>query len=172
MAKSELPLAPNASSGVNMSDERAKYDELGMTFPRSTTGNLSWTSATSGITYATIGTDYDGDGQQGLYLLLKDAMADYMLFASEVWTIDTANTLPTSGWVASGSDYAYEYDFADTTVTEDDIVDVKIDKDSISDASACGLSPANDSYNGGFTFYANSAPSTAIIFDYVVTKVV
>ena len=172
MAKSELPLAPNAGTGVNMSAERAKYDELGMTYPRSTTGNLSWLSTTSNITYATIGTVYDGQGQQGLYLLLKDALHDYMLFASEIWIIDKSNTLPITGWVASGSDYAYEYDFADTTVTEDDMVGVSVDKDSEADALECGLAPANDSYDGGFTFYADSAPSSPIIFDYIVWKAV
>lgn len=171
MAKSELPLAPNASTGVNMSSEYLKFIELVGTWPRSTTGNVSFTSTTSGITYATVGSAYDGDGQQGLYLLLKDAMEDYMLFASEIWTIDTANTLPTSGWAASGSDYDYEYDFVDTTITEDDIVFVSIDKDSIADALSCGLSSAADSYDGGITFYADSAPGTAIIFDYVIMRV-
>ena len=171
MAKSELPLAPNAGTGVNMSDEYLKFIELATTYPRSTTGNLSWTSTTSNITYATVGTSYDSQGQQGLYLLLKDAMEDYMLFASEVWTFDTANTLPVSGWSVSGSNYDYEYDFADTIITEDDIVFVSIDKDSIADAQSCGLSSAADSYDGGITFYADSAPGTAIIFDYVIMRV-
>jgi hypothetical protein len=172
MAKSELPLAPNASSGVNMSDEYLKFIELATTYPRSTTGNLSWTSTTSNVVYATIGTVYDGMGQQGQYLLLKDAMKDYMLFASEVWTIDTGNTLPTTGWVASGSDYDYEYDFADTSITENDIVGIFIDKDSIVDAVTCGLAPANDSYDGGVILYASGAPSVAIVFDYIVWRII
>ena len=170
MAKSELPLAPNAGTGVNMSGEYLKYIELSTTFPRSTTGQQSYLSTTSNITYATIGTNYDNQGQQGLYLLLKDAMHDYMLMASEVWTIDTANTLPTTGWVASSSNYDYEYDFADTMITENDFIDVAFDKDSQADVSACGLSASVDSYDGGFTFYANSAPSNPIIFDYIIHR--
>jgi len=172
MSKSELPLAPNAGSGVNMSDEYKKFMELSVTYPRSTTGQQTWQSTTSNITYTTIGSTHDGEGLQGLLLVLKDALRSYMLLASEIWTIDTTNTLPTTGWEASGSNYAYEYSFADTTVSDDDMVGVSVDKDSEADASECGLAPANDSYDGGFTFYANSAPSSPIIFDYIVWKAV
>lgn len=172
MSKSELPLAPNPGAGVNMSGEYTKFMELSVTYPRSTTGQQTWQSPTSNITYTTIGSTYDNQGQQGLLLLLKDALKSYMLLASEVWTIDTANLLPTTGWDASSSTYAYEYNFADPTVTESDVVAVCVDKDSLAAAQACGLAPANDSYNGGFTFYANVAPSEAIIFDYIVWKAV
>jgi len=50
---------------------------------RTTTGNISWTSTSSGITYNTTGGAYDNKGQYGLMMLIQAAIMSYLIIASD-----------------------------------------------------------------------------------------
>jgi hypothetical protein len=89
--KYDLP--NHATNGANnLSSERDKYNTLSSTFPRTVNGNLTWTSTTTGTTYNTA--TYDGgtfanQGEEGLMLLLKDVLAEYMLVADDYNDLST-----------------------------------------------------------------------------------
>jgi hypothetical protein len=76
MAKSNLPDA--------YVQEEIEYNYLyllGAT--RTTTGNVSWTSTSSTITYNTAGGAYDNQGQYGLMMLIQTAILSYLIVAAD-----------------------------------------------------------------------------------------
>ena len=82
-------------------------------------------------------------------------------------------SITTTGWVASAAvNYDLELDLAISGVLVTDYVDIRIDKDGQSIAGDAGLSPSNDAYAGGVTFYFNTAPASVIAFDYTAFKAV
>jgi microcystin-dependent protein len=60
-----------------------KYRELFEKHPRTTTGDLIFTSTTSGDVYSTLASIYHGQGEEGLMLLLRDELADYMISSDD-----------------------------------------------------------------------------------------
>lgn len=104
------------------------------------------------------------------HLRTTDDVVFNKVTANNMPRIATGNTLPTTGWVAYAGDYAYKYSFADVNVALADIVQVSIDVDDLNVASDAEIASAIDSYAGGFTFYANQVPASALTFDYVVMK--
>jgi hypothetical protein len=90
--------------------------------------------------------------------------------ADNMPSIDTANTLPATGWVANTGDYAYKYNFADANITANDMVIVSIDVDDLDTAEDAGIAPVVDSYAGGITFYAIATPSASMTFDYTIVR--
>jgi hypothetical protein len=65
-------------------DEKNKYNELfDLGFNRTSTGQIEFTSNTSGTVYNIAGTDYDDLGQTGMMLLLKDVLDSYLITAED-----------------------------------------------------------------------------------------
>lgn len=80
---------PNESLTNNNYTSEANYlKTLYDTKPRSNSGNISFTSTTSGIIYTTTGSLYDSQGQEGLLLILQDALKDYGFNAGDYNTIN------------------------------------------------------------------------------------
>ena len=75
--KQNLPNNPTTTA--NFTGEQGKMQELSSKYPRTTTGNLSYTSPTSTIVYNTAtydGGTYANQGEQGLFLVLQDALTE------------------------------------------------------------------------------------------------
>jgi len=84
---------PNESSTTNnYTSEMKQYEYLYLLSPRSSSTNISFTSTTSGITYDTTGTVYDNQGQEGMLLLLQNALKDYLISADDYNGISTQIT--------------------------------------------------------------------------------
>ena len=75
MAKSNLP--------KTLGSDYTKLSELAVKYNRTTTGNTSYTSPSSSVTYNTAGTAYDGQGEEGLLALLQIALANYIITAPD-----------------------------------------------------------------------------------------
>lgn len=73
-------------------------------------------------------------------------------------------TITTTGWVANTGDYPLKLDLAVTGILATDSVDVFINNDDQDVAQDAELSPNNDSYAGGITFYAKNTPAATIGF--------
>jgi hypothetical protein len=84
------------------------------------------------------------------------------------FTKQGTGTIPTTGWVANTGNYVYKLNYAISNITSSNVVNVIIDKDAMTVAQAAQISPSNDSYNGGITFYANYIPISSIVFSYVI----
>jgi len=70
--------------------EYKQFNYLFTLYPRSTTGDPSFTSASSAIVYDTLTYKagiYANQGQEGLLLILQDALKDYMLTAEDINTL-------------------------------------------------------------------------------------
>jgi len=84
---------PNASGSTsNYTAEMTEYERLYKLKPRSQTGEVIFTSSTSSATYNTAtayGGLYGNQGQQGMLLILKTVLNDYLLTASDFNDIST-----------------------------------------------------------------------------------
>jgi|GEM_PF-6281891 len=79
---------PNANSGGinNLVSEYIQFDYLFKLSPRSSSGNISFTSATSGIIYDTtnyLSGIYTNLGQEGMLMVLQDALKSYLITADD-----------------------------------------------------------------------------------------
>lgn len=66
--------------------ERAQYDYLSSLLPRTSTGDVSFTSNTSGQIYSTVSYNsgaYAGQGQEGMLKVLTDVLKDYLVNAAD-----------------------------------------------------------------------------------------
>ena len=81
-----------------------------------------------------------------------------------------SGTIPTTGWIASSTDYAYELTVPDINIVSTDILSIAIDKNDLDTAMDCELAPAVDSSTGAYTFYANSVPAATIAYTYVAVQ--
>lgn len=157
----------------NLSDEMNTINTLSTKLTRSNSGQMLYTSLSSGISYNTA--DYSTDssiynkGETGLYNLLIKELDRYILQAKDLNTYGTG-TIPNTGWNLTGGQYKYSLYVAISGVTENQIVNITIDKDDISASNIAGLSPTNESYNGGIIVYANNIPTKDIRFTYTVFK--
>ena len=80
MAKQNLP-----SIYIAEKNEYNRLFDLGLT--RTNTGNLTFTSISSSITYDTsvfAGGAYSNQGQEGMFLILKIVLTDYLIFAEDI----------------------------------------------------------------------------------------
>ena len=89
--------------------------------------------------------------------------------AAAVITTGTS-TITTTGWVANTGDYALKLDLAITGILVTDMVDVVLDKDSLDVAGDAEMASTAESYAGGVTFYAQTAPALAIPFSWKVVR--
>jgi len=83
MAKQNLP---NSTTELNLVSEKNHYLYLYDLKPRSAIGNISFTSTTSGETYSTetyLSGYFENQGQEGLLLILKDVLKDYLITADD-----------------------------------------------------------------------------------------
>lgn len=86
---SKLNLPNNPTTTANMTGELKDFNALSITFPRTTVGNLIYPLAgsyPSGLTYNTAtyaGGLYANQGQQGMFLILQDALTNYLVFAND-----------------------------------------------------------------------------------------
>jgi len=88
--KYDLPNSSSTSS--NYTAEMTEYERLYKLKPRSQTGNITFTSGTSGAVYTTAssyGGVYANQGQQGMLTILRTAMGDYLLTAADYNEINT-----------------------------------------------------------------------------------
>ncbi len=80
-------------------------------------------------------------------------------------------SIPTSGWVASGTgEYAYYYDIAAVGVTFRDCANVMIAPSSMSTAVACGICPTNETLAGKIRIRSEKIPTSAISCEYRIDK--
>jgi len=83
MTKQNLP---NSTTELNLVSEKNHYLYLYDLKPRSAIGNVSFTSTTSGETYSTetyLSGYFENQGQEGLLLILKDVLKDYLISADD-----------------------------------------------------------------------------------------
>jgi len=71
---------------------------------RTSSGDIVFVSVSSGVTYSTLtysGGLYNNQGQNGMLLILKDALTNYIIFAEDLNTLTTniSNLAGTSGTV-------------------------------------------------------------------------
>jgi len=86
-------------------------------------------------------------------------------------TIVGTGSIPTTGWSAStGTGYALEVNVALTGVTTAFFISWAIGVADQAVAADAELSNSGTVYSGGITFYANSAPATAIPFNWTGVK--
>jgi len=81
MAKSNLP--NNSLTNDNLTAEAIHLTTLYNTKPRSSSGQVSFISLTSGVTYTTLGSDFDNQGQEGLLQVLQLALDNYLVTADD-----------------------------------------------------------------------------------------
>ena len=81
MAKSNLP--NNSLTNDNLTAEAIHLTTLYNTKPRSSSGQASFISSTSGFTYTTLGSDFDNQGQEGLLQVLQLALDSYLVTADD-----------------------------------------------------------------------------------------
>jgi len=81
MTKSNLP--NNSLTNDNLTAEAIHLTTLYNTKPRSSSGQVSFISSTSGITYTTLGSVYDNQGQEGLLQVLQLALDNYLILADD-----------------------------------------------------------------------------------------
>jgi hypothetical protein len=101
---------PNSSGNTNNLTAEANYlNQLYNTKPRSSTGDVSYLSTTSGINYTTSGTLWQGQGQEGLLLVLQNALSQYLITAIDFNSkLDNSNYIQTIPYaVATGSSNTY-----------------------------------------------------------------
>ena len=79
----KLNLPNNSLTNDNYTSEANYLKTLYDTKPRSSTGQSSFTSSTSGVVYTTTGTLYDSQGQEGLLQILQLALASYGISATD-----------------------------------------------------------------------------------------
>lgn len=92
---------PNESgTNINFTSEATYLTTLYNTKPRSSSGNVNFISLTSSINYTTVGTAYDGLGQEGLLLVLQDALKNYIPTAEDFNNKSDA-IFPTAGGTAT-----------------------------------------------------------------------
>ena len=115
MTKVNLP--NNSTTTSNLTSEIVYYDTLYKTKPRSDSGDLIYISTSSTTTYDTTSYSsgaYANQGEEGMLLILQDALEDSLLFAADINTINTnittintnITTLTGSGAVAEKTDLA------------------------------------------------------------------
>lgn len=93
--------------------------------------------------------------EQGIYDV-TEAVVNYKA--------EGTGTITTTGWVANTGDYPLKLNLAVTGILTTDSVDVFINNDDQDVAQDAELSPNNDSYAGGITFYAKNTPAATIGF--------
>jgi len=81
MVKSNLP--NNSLTNDNLTAEAIHLTTLYNTKPRSSSGQVSFISSTSGVTYTTLGSAYDNQGQEGLLQVLQLALDNYLIVADD-----------------------------------------------------------------------------------------
>ena len=81
MAKSNLP--NDSLTNDNLTAEAIHLTTLYNTKPRSSSGQVSFISSTSGVTYTTLGSVYDNQGQEGLLQVLQLALNNYLIVAAD-----------------------------------------------------------------------------------------
>jgi hypothetical protein len=158
----------------NLSDEMQKIYALSIKTNRSNTGQLTYNSSTSGISYNTV--DYPSvssiynKGETGIYNLLVQELNEYMLSSGDLNTYGNTGAIAITGWTSNSGEYSYKLNIPIAGVLSTHIVSVIIDKDNMNTAVQCFLSAANDSYDGGITVYAKLVPTSVINFTYIVYK--
>lgn len=161
---------PNAN---NLSDEMNTIETLAKKLTRSNVGQLNYTSLSSGISYNTANYSSDSSiynkGETGLYNLLIKELDEYILQAKDLNEYGTG-TITTTNWNTSSGGYRYQKDISISGLTSNQIINITIDKNSMTTAIDAVLCPTNDSYDGGFTIYAQFIPKSNINFSYTILK--
>lgn len=136
MPKINLPIDSNSAvpNINNLSGEATKYNELEMTFPRTTTGQVSWTAYPSGIVYNTA--DYSSnvniynkgeDGLLNLLLYLYGGEDGWIVVADDfnkvsISVIDNLTTETTGGALDAHQGYVLNTTKLDKTDTAADSI--------------------------------------------------
>ena len=81
-----------------------------------------------------------------------------------------SGSIPTTGWSASATDYAYELDITISGVLATDFVEIFLDKDSQDIASDINLSPSVDEATDTITIYADKVPTSTLSYKYRVVR--
>ena len=175
-------LLNNPTTPSNLTGESNYLKSLADTYPRSTTGQLSYTSTTSGITYATTGSAYNNQGQQGLMLLIQDALTDYMLFAEDINDI-TDNISANQGFYLDkeylyGANTGYAILPTNATFTSllgtqsQDVTNYKINNESLkvleNDNTASNLSSKVDNLEINYTKFLDGSTFASTDYFYIV----
>ncbi len=161
---------PNAN---NLSDEMQKIQNLSVKLSRSNTGQIIYTSLSSGISYNTANYASDSTiynkGETGLYNLLVKELDEYIIQAKDINSYGAGVITPTN-WNLVGGDYKYEKYISITDVTSEHIVNINIDNADMKTAlKSLILCATNNSYNGGIIDYCNYPPQSNInIYIYCV----
>lgn len=161
---------PNAN---NLSDEMQTIEALAKKLTRSNVGQLNYTSLSSGISYSTANYSSDSSiynkGETGLYNLLIKELDEHILQAKDFNEYGTG-TITNTNWNTSSGGYRYQKDVLISGLLSSHIINITIDKSSMITAIDAVLCSTNDSYDGGFTVYAQFIPKSNIDFTYTIFK--
>jgi hypothetical protein len=147
-----------------LGSDYSKFNELALKYNRTTTGNTSYVSPSSGVTYNTLGTAYAGQGEEGLCALLQIALEDYIILAldfnNKIDTgalSDTDITVDDSGFdTLTGTDQGDINANIDTLLTADTIDYVRNPGYAVTSGSPTAytitLTPAPTAYATGMRF--------------------
>lgn len=101
--------------------------------------------------------------------LSGDTAGNLLNLINEKITTGTS-TIPTTGWVENSGDDALKLDLSIANVEASYWVDITIDKDYQDIALEAEINPTITEYDGGITFYANTAPTVPIPIRYKVVR--
>ena len=164
--KYDLPNSSSSSS--NYTAEMTEYERLYKLKPRTQTGNVSYASATSGIAYSTAtygGGIYANQGEQGMLLVLKVVLTDYLLVASDFNNVETA--------IASKAQFKRGNDTFASGGTTKVVIDSFITADTqviVSPTQEKIGSWSVTSTTGSFTITSDSTETSNVTFDWGATK--
>lgn len=166
---------PNASGTTsNLTAELTEYERLYKLKPRTQTGNVTFTSLTSGTVYSTTvygGGAYNNTGEQGMLNILYDVLLPYMLVADDFnGKADTAyvdtqvGTKATfkngSGTFPSGQT---SYQITDAFITTNTLVVISPTQTKVGTWTVASAS-------GSFTITSSATETSTVTFDWSAIK--
>lgn len=95
-----------------------------------------------------------------------DALASHTADSTHHAIITGLGIITTIGWVVNAGDFGYKLDLPVQGILETDYIDIFINNDDLDVALASELSPNNESFADGITFYCKTVPTAEISFNY------
>lgn len=177
-----ITVTDNLALSIVAKEEAVKYGIMSKSYAIGTTGSRTGEETDNSAYYSRQAAYYSRQAEtyknQAHEIAGKDIVFRSELestYATYAFIDDNCNkageiTIPAEGWqddVANSGFYILTME--SEAVTEDSILEINLDADSILVADDCGLKPVVTSFNGGFMIYADSVPGDAMTGSLLIT---
>lgn len=177
-----ITVTDNLALSIVVKEEAIKYGIMSKSYAIGTTGSRTGEETDNSAYYSRQAAYYSRQAEtyknQAHEIAGKDIVFRSELestYATYAFIDDNCNkagdiTIPTEGWqddVANSGFYILTLE--SEAVTEDSILEINLDADSILIADDCGLKPVVTSFNGGFMIYADSVPNDVMTGSLLIT---